>query len=183
MRARVSVVLGIMIFGGLAGGALAQGGATHSHGSGHGAALTQGHLEAQRCASRFEEVVGQGLGFGLAFAADQNGYPGPIHVLELKELLGLTAAQEAQARSLYHAMLAESRPKSAQLLEAEARLRAFFAGGRATEERLSSQVDEVERRRAELRAVHLRYHVRMRAVLDEGQRVAYHQARWGVASR
>jgi len=29
--------------------------------------------------------VGAGRGFGMAFAADQNGYPGPMHVLELKD--------------------------------------------------------------------------------------------------
>ena len=26
--------------------------------------------------------MGAGRGFGMAFAADQNGYPGPMHVLE-----------------------------------------------------------------------------------------------------
>jgi len=30
-------------------------------------------------------VVGAGRGVGMAFAADQNGYPGPMHVLELKD--------------------------------------------------------------------------------------------------
>jgi hypothetical protein len=61
--------------------------------------------------------VGEGRGFGLAFAADQNGYPGPLHVLELKDRLKLTADQEAKTQALLHAMFVESKPKSARLLE------------------------------------------------------------------
>lgn len=32
-----------------------------------------------------------GRGMGLALAAELNGYPGPLHVLEFAEKLGLTA--------------------------------------------------------------------------------------------
>jgi hypothetical protein len=32
----------------------------------------------------------------MAFAADQNGYPGPMHVLELKDRLKLSAEQEGK---------------------------------------------------------------------------------------
>src|SRR5207244_3842400 len=92
--------------------------AQHAHGGAGGHA--EGHLAAQACASEFEKVVGEGRGFGLAFAADQNGYPGPMHVLELKDRLKLSADQEAKARELMDAMFTESRPKSARLLEAEA---------------------------------------------------------------
>jgi len=53
----------------------------HDHSSGQ----AQGHQAAQACAIEFEKVVGEGRGFGMAFAADQNGYPGPMHVLELKD--------------------------------------------------------------------------------------------------
>ena len=54
---------------------------------GHGGAGAEGHQMAQACATEFEKVVGDGRGFGLAFAADQNGYPGPMHVLELRDRL------------------------------------------------------------------------------------------------
>ena len=36
-----------------------------------------------------------GRGMGLALAAELNGYPGPLHVLELKDQLQLTAEQKA----------------------------------------------------------------------------------------
>jgi len=42
---------------------------------GHGSMGAEGHQVAQACATEFEKVVSDGRGFGLAFAADQNGYP------------------------------------------------------------------------------------------------------------
>ncbi len=146
---------------------------------GHGGPGVPGHDVAQACATEFDKVVGDGRGFGMAFAADQNGYPGPLHVLELSERLGLTPEQEARARTLLHATFAESRPKSARLLEAEARLRRIFAEHGADEAVVRAAVAEVERLRGEVRLVHLLTHLKTRDLLTEDQRRAYHEARWG----
>ncbi|HKB24812.1 MAG TPA: periplasmic heavy metal sensor [Methylomirabilota bacterium] len=147
---------------------------------GHGGTGAPGHQAAQACLTEFEQVVGEGRGFGLAFAADQNGYPGPMHVLELKDRLGLTPAQEARAQALMHAMFTESRPKSAALLEAEAKLRRLFAGGAADEAAVRAAAREVERLRGEVRLVHLLAHLKTRDLLTEDQRRIYHEARWGA---
>jgi Spy/CpxP family protein refolding chaperone len=122
--------------------------------------------------------VGEGRGFGLAFAADQNGYPGPLHVLELKDRLKLTADQEAKAQALLHAMFVESKPKSARLLEAEAKLRRLFADRAADDAAVRTAVAEVERARSEVRLVHLLTHLKTRELLTEDQRRIYHEARW-----
>src|SRR3989441_9932857 len=111
-------------------------------------APSEGHLKAQACLDEFDAVVRDGRGFGLAFAADQHGYPGPMHVLEVKDRLGLTPEQETRVRALMHAMFAESRPKSARLLDAEARLRALFAGGGADEAAVRAATAEGERVRS-----------------------------------
>src|SRR5213594_2939661 len=66
-------------------------GAQHRHDGGHGG---EPHLVAQQCQKQFEQVIADGRGFGLAFVADQEGYPGPLHVLELKDLLRLSPEQE-----------------------------------------------------------------------------------------
>jgi len=58
------------------------------------------HVLAERCAAAFERNIATGRGFGMAFAADQNGYPGPLHILELKDRLKLTAEQEELRRTL-----------------------------------------------------------------------------------
>jgi len=146
----------------------------------HGGAGAQGHQVAQTCATEFEKVVGEGRGFGLAFAADQNGYPGPMHVLELKDRLKLSADQEAKARALMHAMFTESRPKGARLLEAEAKLRRLFAERVADEAAVRAAVAEVERARTEVRLVHLLTHLTTRDLLTDDQRRIYHEARWGA---
>jgi Spy/CpxP family protein refolding chaperone len=150
-------------------------GAHHGHTGGG-----DGHRAAQACATEFDQVVAEGRGFGLAFAADQNGYPGPLHILELRERLALTPDQVAKAEALMRAMFDESRPKSARLLEAEARLRGLFARGAANEAAVRTAVAEVERARADVRLVHLLTHLRARDLLTEPQRLLYHDARWGA---
>ena len=149
--------------------------AGHQHTPG---APSEGHLRAQACLDEFDAVVRDGRGFGMAFVADQQGYPGPLHVLELKDRLALSPEQETRVRALLDAMFAESRPKGARLLDAEARLRALFASGRADERAVRVATAEVERARADLRLVHLLAHLKTREVLTDAQRRAYHEARW-----
>jgi Spy/CpxP family protein refolding chaperone len=147
----------------------------HSHTPG---GTSEGHLKAQACAEEFEAVVRDGRGFGMAFAADQQGYPGPMHVLELKDRLGLDPAQESRVRAVLEAMFAASKPKGARLLDAEARLRALFAGSAADEAAVRAAVAEVEQARAEVRLVHLLAHLKTRDILTDAQRRAYQEARW-----
>jgi Spy/CpxP family protein refolding chaperone len=140
------------------------------------------HRRVDAYLKEFDAVVADGRGFGLAFAADQNGYPGPLHVLELKDQLKLTPEQEARMRALFETMLAQSRPRAARLAAAEARLRSVFAGGAADEATLRAAVAEAETARADLRLAHLAAHLGAHDVLTEAQRHAYHHLRWGAAA-
>lgn len=144
----------------------------------HGAGGVPHHQLAESCATEGDRNIASGRGFGMAFAADQNGYPGPLHVLELKDRLKLTADQEAKVQAMLAAMFAESKPKSARLLEAEAKLRQLFASGHADEGAVRAAATEVERARTDVRLVHLLSHVRTREVLTDEQRRLYHEARW-----
>jgi hypothetical protein len=56
-----------------------------------------------------------GRGMGLAMPAELNGYPGPAHVLELADQLGLSADQKARIQSLFDSMKAEAVPLGARL--------------------------------------------------------------------
>ena len=56
---------------------------------------------------------------GLALAAELNGYPGPLHVLDLAQELQLTAEQRRKTRVLFEAMRAETSALGAELIEAE----------------------------------------------------------------
>ena len=149
----------------------------HSHQSG-APGDSAGHQRVDAFMQEFESVVREGRGFGMAFAADQNGYPGPMHVLELKDRLALTPEQQSRMQALMDGMFAQSRPAGARLLEAEARLRALFAEGRADEASVRAAVGEVEKRRGEVRLVHLLTHLRTRDLLTAQQRAAYQAARW-----
>ena len=163
--------------------ATAQAGAQHpSHEHRQGLGGSAAHEEARRCQESFDRVVAGGRGFGMAFAADRHGYPGPLHVLELRDALALTPLQESRARAFETAMFSESRPKSAALLAAEERLDRFFASGQATETEVARLAREVERLRGEVRLVHLRYHLKTRDLLTEEQRTVYHERRWGGAA-
>ena len=177
MSRPVTIALSFALAAGLAGVAFAQGSAHHGPHGGTGDPAP--HALAQACDGAFEETVRDGRGFGMAFVADQQGYPGPLHVLELKDRLRLSRDQEAKAQALLAAMFAESRPKSARLLNAEARLRQLFAAGRPDEAAVRTAVGEVETARADVRLVLLLFHVKMRDALTDEQRRVYQEARWG----
>jgi len=51
-----------------------------------------------------------GRGMGLALAAELNGYPGPMHVLEMADALDLSGQQRAKMQKLFAAMKAEAIP-------------------------------------------------------------------------
>jgi Spy/CpxP family protein refolding chaperone len=180
MSRPVTIALSFALTAWLAGVAFAQGSAHHGpHGAPGG---TPHHALALTCDGAFEENVRDGRGFGMAFVADQQGYPGPLHVLELKDRLRLSRDQEAKAQALLAAMFAESRPKSARLLNAEARLRQLFAAGPPDEAAVRTAVAEVETARADVRLVHLLFHLKMRDALTDEQRRVYQEARWGGPS-
>ena len=56
-----------------------------------------------------------------------NGYPGPAHVLELADQLGLSTDQKARIQSLFDSMKAEALSLGAKLLSEEAALDQQFA--------------------------------------------------------
>ena len=78
----------------------------HGGAGGHGTAtqtrtpsLYSG-METRRVKALSEEQIADlegGRGMGLALAAELNGYPGPLHVLELAETLDLTDEQASWA--------------------------------------------------------------------------------------
>ena len=87
-----------------------------------------------------------GRGMGLALAAELNGYPGPMHVLELAEPLALSDQQRAKVQDLFAAMKAEAVPLGETLIAQEADLDKQFASKTITPTGLS--VPECDRRHA-----------------------------------
>jgi hypothetical protein len=118
-----------------------------------------------------------GRGMGLALAAELNGYPGPLHVLELADGIGLSDQQREQVRALYEAMKHEAITAGQKLIDIEAELDRAFRERNITAERLAELTRAVGVAQAELRAVHLRYHLTTADVLDAGQAKRYAELR------
>jgi hypothetical protein len=110
-----------------------------------------------------------GRGMGLALAAELNGYPGPSHLLELADKIGLSDAQRNSARSMFEAMKAETIPIGERLIAQEAALDKLFADHAITPEKLSTATAEIGATQAELRAAHLKYHLSTVAMLEPSQ--------------
>ena len=84
-----------------------------------------------------------GRGLGLALPAELNGYPGPIHVLELSEQLGLSADQKTRVQALFDSMKAEAVSLGLKLLDQEAALDQLFATHSITAENLKTATEQI----------------------------------------
>lgn len=118
-----------------------------------------------------------GRGMGLALAAELNGYPGPSHLLELAEPIGLTDPQRQAVRELFDAMKAETIAIGEQLIGQEAELDALFARREATAERITALTEAIGSTQARLRAAHLRYHLSTLDLLRPAQVERYAELR------
>jgi hypothetical protein len=110
-----------------------------------------------------------GRGMGLAKAAELNSYPGPLHVLELADQLGLSAAQRAATEALVARMKAEAQRIGAELIAAEHALDRAFAERRIDDATLKEKLAAIAVLQGELRFVHLRTHLAQAALLTPAQ--------------
>jgi hypothetical protein len=124
-----------------------------------------------------------GRGMALALAAELNGYPGPMHVIEHADALGLTAAQRGTAEALRERMGAEARSLGARIVVLEEELDALFRDGDADVGRLAGLTAQLGSLAGRLREVHLAAHLEMRAALSAAQRDTYAHLRGYMASR
>ena len=96
-----------------------------------------------------------GRGMGLALGDQLNGYPGPKHVLENADRLGLSPGQRQRTEALFEAMKAET----------------------VTPASLEDATRAIGETQATLRAAHLRYHLAMMEALTPEQVRRYGELR------
>jgi hypothetical protein len=113
----------------------------------------------------------------LALAAELNGYPGPRHVLELGDQLGLSDRQRADVQRLFDAMTAEAIPLGEKLFAQEAELDALFARRAVTATSLNLATAAIGAIQAELRNTHLKYHLLTSGLLTAAQMQRYSELR------
>ncbi len=118
-----------------------------------------------------------GAGMGMALAAELNGYPGPKHVLELADDLELTEEQRRQTQAMFETMQAGAIQIGAEIILEEAQLDSLFTAGTITESALEDFIARIAESHGKLRAVHLRTHLTMRALLSDHQAGLYNALR------
>jgi hypothetical protein len=158
--------------------------AQHGAHRGHHAQPYAGFERREAAGLSAEEVADlrAGRGMGFALPAELNGYPGPMHALELADRLGLSSEQRARMQALVAAMRAETVPLGEALIAAERALDAVFRSGRATVAQVDAATEAAALARARVRAAHLRVHLATRDAMSEPQRAAYARLR-GYAPR
>lgn len=114
---------------------------------------------------------------GYALPAELNGYPGPKHVLELADQLGLNASQEEATSVVRAEMLVEAKAVGAQLLQAYRDLDAAFRNQTINAERLEELTQHIGELEATLRAVHMGAHLRMMMIMTHAQILEYAELR------
>jgi len=123
------------------------------------------------------EKLKAGKGWGFAKVAELNGVPGPLHLLEMKEEIGLTEDQNTKIEAIYKAMKAEAVVLGNQLIEAEENLNISFADKSIDEKELRKSLINIGKITSELRFVHLEAHLKTLKILNEKQVEEYNQIR------
>ncbi|WP_018232805.1 Spy/CpxP family protein refolding chaperone [Thioalkalivibrio thiocyanodenitrificans] len=126
-----------------------------------------------------EEIDGlrAGRGMGFALAAELNGYPGPLHALEVADAIHLSESQRERTQTLYREMLDESRNLGERIVVLEAELDSAFATRTLTDERLRELTARIAELNGRVRYTHLRHHLEMTALLNPHQIELYNQVR------
>ncbi len=186
MRKLGSVLVCLVIA--LALSAHAQGGEHGGEHAGHGETPTAdgpprspyaGEQDREIKALSPEEVrdLLEGRGASLALAAELNHYPGPKHVIELADELGLKPEQLHAARELEAGVLRDAKALGERIVGKERELDREFRSGRIAPERLRELTGEIGELEGELRVVHLGAHLEMGEVLTPEQVVRYDELR------
>ncbi len=111
----------------------------------------------------------KGGGMGLAVIADINDYPGPRHVLDLQNQLGLTRDQVKKTEALEKVVSSSAVAKGGEIVQAEEELNQLFEAGTVSEKAMRSKLEQIAKLRADLRFIHLQAHLRMRQILTPDQ--------------
>ena len=167
MRLTIAAVA-ILAFGGLAA-------AQHQQGHTPYAGL---HNRAVKALS--EQQVSDlraGRGMSLALAAELNGYPGPLHALELADQLELNADLRQRMRQLTDDMKAEAVPVGEILIDRERALDRAFAEQTISPDTLAVLTGQIGETQGRLRAIHLKYHLTTADLLSPHQRHRYAELR------
>lgn len=137
-------------------------------------------MERSGIASLSQEEFDQlqtGAGMALARAAELNHYPGPLHVIELADSLGLTEDQRTRVAVIRAAMLERAVALGAEIIEAERALSGRFEHAHIDSATVLTSTMAIGQLYGELRYVHLAAHLAVRHLLTPEQISSYDRLR------
>lgn len=114
-----------------------------------------------------------GRGMGFALAAELNGYPGPKHVLELADDLGLSFSQRDEVEALFESMRSAAIELGERIVAVEKTLDAEFASNDITKASLQRTAEQIGLLNGKLRSIHLAAHLETRTLLSPKQMEMY----------
>ncbi|MDJ0956883.1 MAG: hypothetical protein QNI91_08510 [Arenicellales bacterium] len=119
----------------------------------------------------------RGGGWGLAKAAELNGLPGPLHLLEMKEEIHLSDAQVTEITKIFNQMKSQAIQQGERLIALELELENHFQNRTVDNTILRSSLDAIEEVRKELRYIHLSAHLVTPGIVSEEQIAKYNLLR------
>jgi len=114
---------------------------------------------------------------GFAKAAELNGYPGPVHLFEIKHKIHLTDKQIHELSVLLQGMKMKAVPLGKQLVQNEKKLNELFQSREAKENSLITSLEKISKVRKKFRYVHLATHLKAVEVLTKKQITDYNYFR------
>lgn len=133
--------------------------------------------EIKALSSEEQSALLDGLGMGLALAAELNQFPGPLHVLDLTDELALSEEQLQSTQTVFDEMRRSAKKLGGLIIESEQDLDRLFAErsiDRTTLEQVTAEIGEL---RGKLRATHLAAHLEMIEILEPSQVHRYNEIR------
>jgi len=132
-----------------------------------------------------EEIDGylSGKGMGIATPAELNNFPGPKHVIDLANELGLSNEQLLQTKKIYEMMRSEASEYGSLFVKCEQRIEALFSEGTVSPQLLQKSLEDSAKISAKLRGVHLMAHINQKSILSEQQVKLYNSLRGYTGSR
>ncbi len=111
----------------------------------------------------------RGAGWGLAKAAELNGVPGPVHLLEMKDEILLTDLQVEKITRIYDEMRAIAIEQGKHFIMLEQKLENSFQSRTITAEKLRTFLTAIADARMKLRYTHLAAHLKTPEILSADQ--------------
>ena len=133
--------------------------------------------DVKTLSSERQEGLKRGASLTYALAAELNGYPGPMRVLELADQLGLDQDQKTRTRIVFDKARKDAVVVGQALIAAEANLDRLFQLKQVTYDRVDAQTAVAAGQEARLRAIHLNAHLAMRDILTPDQTESYERLR------